>query len=173
MHLPSWLKRPLGGNLSSCSGSAWAAKRSCHLIVSFCTRAARSTCKHREEVAAAGGSHVSRHKTRMTRAHTHTQKEGSLKNWCFSEILLFLFVGGFFVSVCVFFFLPSASESQPATSACTSAAINLMASRQKLLKLAATGRPESSTRDVRCKNILSLLRRDGTRLELKHWNITK
>ena len=28
---------PLGGNLSSCSGYAWPAKRSCHLVVSFCT----------------------------------------------------------------------------------------------------------------------------------------
>lgn len=78
----------------------------------------------------------------------------------------------FSLSLCVFFFLSSASESQPATSACTSAAINLMASRQKLLKLAATRRPESSPCDVRCKNILSLLLGDDTRLELKHCKIT-
>lgn len=30
---------PVGGNLSSCSGYAWSAKRSCHLIVSFSTEA--------------------------------------------------------------------------------------------------------------------------------------
>lgn len=47
--LPILLKHPLGGNLSSCSGSAWSAKRSCHLIVSFCTKAARSTCKQQRE----------------------------------------------------------------------------------------------------------------------------
>lgn len=32
-------REPLGGHLSSCSGCAWPAKRSRHLIASFCTEA--------------------------------------------------------------------------------------------------------------------------------------
>lgn len=44
---------PVGGNLSSCSGYAWPAKRSCHLIVSFCIEAlcgpAASTRREEEE----------------------------------------------------------------------------------------------------------------------------
>lgn len=40
---------PLGGNLSSCSGCAWPAKRSRHLIVSFCTEALRGpAAKHKQ-----------------------------------------------------------------------------------------------------------------------------
>lgn len=101
-----------------------------------------------------GGSHVSRHKTRMTH-----RERGQHESWCpaeqtnipFSPQSWVVVCFSFFLPVCACFFLPSASESPSATSACTSATINLMASRQKLLKLAAARRPQSSVRDVRFK----------------------
>lgn len=55
---------PLGGNLSSCSGHAWSAKRSCHLIVSFCTKALYSglpASKERGRVSWQQDTHTGSH----------------------------------------------------------------------------------------------------------------
>lgn len=48
---------PVGDNLSSCSSYAWPAKRSCHLIVSFCTEAlcGPADSMRREEEEGRGG----------------------------------------------------------------------------------------------------------------------